>query len=275
MIESPTLKRERNPGNQSKERRSAKLSSHVFLRYVLPEYPSQGNPRHTITVLLPSMPSTIGRTKLAHLNVRESNSSIRISGRKHGGVARSSRARSSGNTRCSCICSRRIWSIEPLHSTSTIHPNAKNEHHTTAKSMADGRHATSAGECISAAENLLLRSTVVSIDVVLNSHAGDVDGCVSDDFLVLNIDSVDGRECSGVSAVRGDELGNDSEWFPGIDYLVRAVEVVVSHTVCIVVTSIFVTDSGVVVGGSASAIGSLAGIYTRNVAWMGSEGSSG
>jgi hypothetical protein len=141
--------------------------------------------------------------------------------------------------------------------------------------MADGRHATSAGECISAAEDLLLRRTELGINIVLNSHARDVNGCVSDDFPALNIDPVDGRECSLVSAIRGDELGNHSEWFPGIDCFAWTVEVVVSQTVCIVVTSVFVTDSGVVVGGSTSTLGSLAGIYTRNVARMGSERGSG
>ena len=141
--------------------------------------------------------------------------------------------------------------------------------------MANGRHATSGGECISATEDLLLRSTELCINIILNSYARDVEGCVSDDFSALNIDPVDRRECSGVSAIRGDEFGNHSKWFPGIDCLAWAVEVVVSQTVCIIVTPIFVTDSGVVVGGSTSTTGSLAGIYTCNVAGMGSEGSSG
>jgi len=95
-------------------------------------------------------------------------------------------------------------------------------------------------------------------------------------FVVLDEESLDFRELTGVGTIVGEELCDDREWSGGIDLELRAwaVEVADSHSVWVQIAAVFVADSLVpLVGGVVSAVCTGACLLAIKATWMSGVGS--
>lgn len=82
---------------------------------------------------------------------------------------------------------------------------------------------------------------VAVCDFVGGVDAFDICLRVLDDFAILNIDALDGREAARVRAVCCDELGDDGEWATCIDDVSLSVERIVAHAIGVEIAAILVT----------------------------------
>lgn len=97
--------------------------------------------------------------------------------------------------------------------------------------------------------------------------AGDGGLGVGDDNAILDVESLNLAQGSGIGASVGDELSHDGEDRVGVDCLAWAVEVLVTLTVGVEVTSIGISDTGISVRGVSSSTG-VAGAHAL-CGWVG------
>jgi len=90
-------------------------------------------------------------------------------------------------------------------------------------------------------------------DLVGGCYACHVGHGVLDYNTVLDVDAADGGEGSGGGTVIGWELGDDGEWLGGVDGHAGAVEGGVTEAVGVEITTVFVANAVVSVGGSVAA----------------------
>ncbi len=200
------------------------------------------------------------RAKISDLDVGESDSSVRISSGDHCRIARSGRAWASSTSRSSTR-----GAVEPLHATTSIHPDAEDEHHAMAERTSHTSHASLSLISADTTEGLGLGIAVSVVDAVGSCHACNVNVGVGNDFSILDIVAADGLEGPVGSAVGCDELSNNSELASRVDSLVGSIKSWCTHAVGVEITATLIAHA------TAGAIGSLAGISTGDVTRVRSE----
>jgi hypothetical protein len=85
----------------------------------------------------------------------------------------------------------------------------------------------------------------------------------------LNENSFDFRKVSGVGSIGGDELGNNGDWFGGINSLVWTIEIFDTSSIWVKIATIFIADTLVSVG-TLTARKSFTHQLSFDVTWMSS-----
>lgn len=143
-------------------------------------------------------------------------------------------------------------------------PERHDENHTLCEGVAHGLHATGASEVVVVAENALLVLAEIVVDSV-TADTSDVGSGLLEDLATLDVNTADLLKVAGVSAVGGDELGDNGERLLGIDRLARAVERLVAHAEGVEVATIpvavaFVSVAITVAAGLVGGAGGVAGV---------------
>lgn len=123
-------------------------------------------------------------------------------------------------------------------------PDAENEGDTAVEGLAHTDETALGLEAVGVAENGFLLGAEVGGDG-RSGDAGDFDNGVIDDDTVLDVQTADLGERAGGGAIGGDELGHNSELGIGVNSLAGPVEGLVSETVGVEITAIFVAETAV------------------------------
>lgn len=100
-------------------------------------------------------------------------------------------------------------------------------------------------EVVVVAKGGLLLLTEAVGDRVGGVDAGDAGQRVGDGLAVLDVESLDIGQGSGICAIVGDELGHHGNWLGGVDGQAGAVEGLVAHAERVEVTAVLVAHARV------------------------------
>lgn len=159
-----------------------------------------------------------------------------------GGDTRGCRARTTSNTGGARVLGSRVVGIEPEHVYCVVIPDRENENHSSLERVTHSDKTTLLGEGVGITESGLLRSAEVVGDRV-TGDTRDLGLRVGDDHVVLDVETLDLVEVSGVGTIISEELGNNRERLGGVDSLTRSVEGEVAHTVGVEIASSLITGS--------------------------------
>jgi hypothetical protein len=193
-----------------------------------------------------------------------------------GGDTRCGSARSTGNSWKSWVSSGGVVRVEPEHVDGVIIPKRHDEDHSTGEGTTHGTNTTENFEFVSITSNVFLVITEgIGDRVILEVGVGREVGLrVRDDLSTLDVEPLDLGESTSVGTISGNELGHNGEDLGGIDSHSWAIEGLVTHTVGVEVTTIFITRGGVTAGRRVvTTLGTGTFVQSSVGAHMGSIGS--
>lgn len=212
-----------------------------------------------------SSSSAAGRGGTAESRVERSNpdvgvddigtTGLRLDGLR---VTRGCSAATTSSTRgTSRVCG--VGAVEPEHVDGVVVPQTHHQDHTIPNCSTHVGQTAVFGEGGSLAKGGDLSSTEVGVDDI-SANSGDLGRRLGDDNAVLDVVTSDLGEGTGISAVASDELSHNGEWLGGVNSLAGAVEVSVTETVRVEITSVRVAGTSVTV----ATVGTTAGIGSAN-----------
>lgn len=148
-----------------------------------------------------------------------------------------------------------VGAVEPEHVDGVVVPQTHDQDHTFPNCSTHVGQTAVFGEGGSLVKGGELSSTEVGVDDI-SADSGDLGTWLGDDNTVLNVVTSDLGEGTSRSAVASDKLSHNGEWLGGVDSQAGAVEVSVTETVRVEITSVGVAGTGVTV----TAVGTTAGI---------------
>ena len=150
-----------------------------------------------------------------------------------------------------------VGGVEPVHGGCVVIPDGHGEDHGGVEGTAEATHSAEGLEVVGVGEGSLLLVAESIGDLVGGVNAIDLALRVGNGHTVLDVDALDGGEGARLSAVGGDELGDDGDHLGGVHGPADTEEVGVAHAVAVEITSILIADTGVAVI-SITTVGSLA-----------------
>mmetsp|Transcript_56213 Transcript_56213/g.119669 ORF Transcript_56213/g.119669 Transcript_56213/m.119669 type:complete len:508 (-) Transcript_56213:79-1602(-) len=194
---------------------------------------------------LESSLAVVSRSNWAVLDAAEANGGVRERRAQEGGLAGlaagAGAARDAGGGGGDV---RGVGGVQPKHVDLGVVPQRDHQDHAAIHRLAHLLEAALPREVVGVAEHVLLNTAEVIGDGILGV-AQDRSHRVFDDLSVLQEDSLDLNQVAVVLAVVGDELGDDSDGLLGVDLELSAlaVEVLLAHSVVVVVAAVFVADA--------------------------------
>ncbi|MCQ0521517.1 hypothetical protein [Klebsiella pneumoniae] len=155
---------------------------------------------------------------------------------------------------------------------SVVVPQRHDQNHTLLHSSTHLSQTTVLREVVGVTESLLLGGTKFGGNGV-TSDTRDVGIWLWDDVRVLDVESLDFGQSTGISTIVGQELGDNSEWLSSVDDLAWTVKGSVTHSVWIEVATVWITGTSVsIVRVSTTTV--IAGTHslTWSVTWVWSDG---
>lgn len=152
-----------------------------------------------------------------------------------------------------------VCAVEPEHVDRVVVPQTHDQDHTSFHSRAHVGQATVLGEGGRLAKSGELSSAEVGVDDI-SADSGDLGGRLGDDNAVLDVVTSNLRKGAGGGTVISDELSHNGEGLGGVDGLAGAVEVSVTETVRVEVTSVRVAGTSITIG----AVGTTTVISSAN-----------
>lgn len=166
-----------------------------------------------------------------------------------------------------------VGGVEPVHAGSVVVPDGHGENHGAVESVAEATHATEGLEVVGVGESGLLGVAELIGDLAA-CDTFDLALRVGNCHTILDIDTLDGGEGTGLAAVGSDELGDDGDNLGGVHGPANTEEVGVAHAVAVEIASVLVADARVAVI-SITTVGSLAAGESVALARVGSVGRGG
>jgi len=167
-----------------------------------------------------------------------------------------------------------VSGVQPKHVGGVVVPDAHDENHTGVHGLTHLLETTLLLEIFIVSKGVLDGiAHFVGDGVKLFGHFVNSRFWVLDDFVVLDVKSSDLDEVSLGGLVRSMELSDDGEWLGGVDLELSswAEEVLDADSVGVEITTIWVTDAAVSVGGTALFVG-FTSVVTFSGTWMSGVG---
>lgn len=163
-------------------------------------------------------------------------------------------ARSTGNTWGIWVASDGVSAVEPEHVCGVIVPKGEGENHTLLESLGHRGESTMSVVDIWVSENgLLVLAEFVGERVTWEVEDGGLG--VGDDPSILDVESLDLAQSSGVGASVGEELSDDSEDRVCVDSHTWAVERPVALAIRVEIASVRIGNASVSIGGVSPSTG--------------------